>query len=131
MRLDERYRDFIVNKDNLENYLLESIQESCIQRFEVCIDTAWKHLKKYLEHDLGLNDIPNSPNIIFKYAQSAGVFPNAELWILFNHKRGDTSHDYCGDKAIDAFKMIDSFIKEAIHLYEIMTGETWQKSWQK
>lgn len=126
-RLEERYKDYEAHKDELEAYLLESVKESCIQRFEVCMDTAWKHLKKYLEQDLGLPDVPNSPKMIFKSAQSAGVIDNAELWIMFNHKRGDTSHDYSGDKAGDAFNIIRDFITEAISVYEKMSGEAWAK----
>jgi nucleotidyltransferase substrate binding protein (TIGR01987 family) len=125
MRLTERFDDYQNNKDHLQDYLLESVKESCIQRFEICMDTAWKHLKKYLEQDLGIHEVVNSPKMIFKTAQSAGVIHDAELWINFNYKRGDTSHDYCGDKAEDVFKIIGHFIHSAIPLYEKMSGEKW------
>lgn len=127
MRLQERYSDYQRHKAHLEGYLLESVKESCIQRFEICVDTLWKHLKKYLEQDLGLNDIANSPKMIFKTAQSAGAIQDAELWMFFNYKRGDTSHDYSGEKAQEVFKVIGQFIDEAIPLYEKMSGHIWSK----
>jgi len=128
VRLQMRYDDYLIAQNRIE--LLpsdkESIKESCIQRFEICVDTAWKHLKKYLIEDMGLVDIPSSPNPIFRKAAASHVISDAELWIEFNKKRGDTSHDYCGDKADDAFKIIPDFIKEAISLYETMSGDRWQ-----
>jgi nucleotidyltransferase substrate binding protein (TIGR01987 family) len=103
------------------------MKESCIQRFEICFDTSWKHLKKYMEEEHGIVDIANSPNVIFKQAFASKIIEDAELWIEFNKKRGDTTHDYSGNKADEAFIVIGDFIKEAIDLYETMTGEEWKK----
>lgn len=124
VRLEERYKDY-ENHRGLETFLEESVEESCIQRFEVCFDTAWKHLKKYLREEIGLSDIPEGPNPVFRKAAASHVIDDAALWIEFNKKRGDTSHDYCGDKAGDTFEIIPDFIKEAIGLYEKMSGEKW------
>lgn len=124
-RLQERYKDYENHKE-LETFLIESIKESCIQRFEVCFDTAWKHLRKYLIEEIGLFDVPNGPNPIFRKAASSDVIRDAEVWIEFNKKRGDTSHDYCGDKAGDVFEIIPDFINEAISLYETISGKKWQ-----
>jgi nucleotidyltransferase substrate binding protein (TIGR01987 family) len=125
IRLQERYKDYENHKE-LEVFLEESIKESCIQRFEVCFDTAWKHLKKYLIEEIGLSDVPDGPNPIFRKAAASLVISDAELWIEFNKKRGDTSHDYCGDKAGGTFEIIPDFIKEAISLYETISGVKWQ-----
>lgn len=46
-RLQERYNDYLQHKE-LEPFISESIKESCIQGFEICFDTSWKHLSKYL-----------------------------------------------------------------------------------
>lgn len=127
-RLEERYGYYLEKKEAaLEAEMLESIKESCIQRYEVCFDTTWKHLKKYLEEEIGLPDVPAGPNPIFKKAFGAKVIEDSELWIEFNKKRGDTSHDYSGDKADGTFEVIPDFIAEAITLYETMSGEAWPK----
>ena len=127
-RLEERHNDYLEAQNRMELLLSdkESIQESCIQRFEVYLDTSWKHLRKYMIEEMGLVDIPSSPNPIFKKAASSLITFDAELWIEFNKKRGDTSHDYCGDKADGTFEIIPDFIKEAINLYEIMSGVKWR-----
>ncbi len=43
----------------------EAIAESVIQRFEVCYDSLWKVLKRYLTEELGIPDMPNSPKNYF------------------------------------------------------------------
>jgi galactokinase/mevalonate kinase-like predicted kinase len=57
-RLEERYHDYVQYKDWVPAFLVESLKESCIQRFAMCFDTAWKHMKKYLEEQLGNVDLP-------------------------------------------------------------------------
>ena len=123
-RLQERYNDYLKHQE-LEAFLSESIKESCIQRFEICFDTSWKHLRKYLIDEMGLVDIPASPNPVFRKADANKLISDAELWIDFNKKRGDTVHDYCGDKADETFAIIPAFITEAIGLYEVISGEEW------
>ena len=128
-RLQERYKDFSKHKD-LEVFISESIQESCIQRFEICFDTSWKHLKKHLSEEMGLADMPASPNSVFRKAAENKLIKDAELWIEFNKKRNNTAHDYCGDKADETFEIIPDFIKEAIDSYEIISGDEWQNKKQ-
>lgn len=128
-RLEERQIFYKKNEtaQALDKEVIESIKESCIQRFEICFDTTWKHLKKYLELEQGMTDVPNSPKGVFRSAFAAKVIGDAELWIEFNEKRGDTTHDYNGEKADGAFAIIPDFIAEAIDLYETMSGETWPR----
>ncbi|MEE8423382.1 MAG: HI0074 family nucleotidyltransferase substrate-binding subunit [Thermodesulfobacteriota bacterium] len=127
-RLQERYNDYLSSKNDiaLEGFLAESIQESCIQRFETCFDTTWKHLKKYLEEE-GIVEIPNSPKSIFRIAAENKTIEDAESWIDYVNKRIATSHDYCGDKADTTLEIISDFITDAIGLYETMSGRKWEK----
>lgn len=127
-RLEERYKYYQKKKNNISNDIdfIESVRESCIQRFEICLDTAWKHIKKYLEDELGRSDLLNSPNPIFKEAFANKLIEDAEIWIEFNEKRRNSSHDYSGQKAENTFEIIDDFIAEAIEIYQKMTGQKWQ-----
>ena len=52
--------------DELPELMKEAVAESTIHRFEICYDTMWKILKRYLQEVLGLADIPNSPRPIFR-----------------------------------------------------------------
>ena len=125
--LEKSYNDYLEYKDNssFDNDMHESIKESCIQRFEVCIDISRRHLRKYLEEE-GITNISSKSNDIFREAASAHAVSDAETWIDFNKKRGDTSHDYCGDKAKVVFEIIPDFIKEVIDLYETISGKKWR-----
>ncbi|MFM7469327.1 MAG: HI0074 family nucleotidyltransferase substrate-binding subunit [Vampirovibrionales bacterium] len=124
-RLEIRYHEYLEHQKELPLYLLEAMRESCIQRFEVCFDTLWKHLKKYLETQEGLTDVPGSPNGVFKKAFVAHVIEDAEPWIYFNQQRCATSHDYNQLKADEAFNVIARFLPEAIKLYERMSHQPW------
>ena len=70
----------------------------------------------------------NKTKKLWKYLRRSRpkVMDSAEVWIQFNIKRGNTSHDYSGEKANDTFEIIPSFIAEAINLYETISKEKWQ-----
>ncbi|MBF0609679.1 MAG: nucleotidyltransferase [Magnetococcales bacterium] len=105
----------------------EGIAESVIQRFETCYDTLWKVLKRYLVEELGLPQVPNSPKPIFRIAGQNQILPSpVEQWLTYANARTGTSHDYSSDKATQALAIMDTFITDAIALYQTMTGTTWQ-----
>jgi len=122
-RLEEGYNHYLANKDKQTEDNVQLVMEGCIQRFEYCFETAWKHLKKYLNEELSVAHAPGGPKRIFREAAANGVIEDAELWIDFNDKRGMSSHDYSGEKAELVFQIIPDFIKEARDLYETMTSE--------
>jgi len=125
--LEQQYNNYskINERKNLLPIDKEAIQESVIQRFETCYDTLWKQLKKYMEHDLGLVEIPNSPKPIFRLAYENKIFENIDDWINYANARIGTSHDYSEDKAKYALECMKNFINDAIQLYEKITGDTW------
>jgi nucleotidyltransferase substrate binding protein (TIGR01987 family) len=125
-RLEERHQDYVELYASLPKHLQESVKESCIQRFEVCFEVCWKHLKKYLKEEQGLGDVPEGPKPLIKKAATLGVIKDAETWLEFLDKRNASSHDYSGDKADSAIKIVGYYIQEAITLYERMTGEAWK-----
>lgn len=105
----------------------DGIAESVIQRFETCYDTLWKHLKRYLIEEAGLPEVPNSPKPILKLAgQNYLLTSNVEQWLKYADARTSTAHDYSGEKAADTLLIIDSFIRDAIDLYQTLTGATWE-----
>lgn len=105
----------------------EGIAESVIQRFETCYDTLWKVLKRYLNEELGVPEVPNSPKPIFRIAAENKLFNTDEAqWILYADARIGTSHDYSGEKAENALELMNSFIGDAIDLYITMTNGTWE-----
>ncbi len=105
----------------------EAIAESVIQRFETCYDVLWKVLKRHLNEELGVPDLPDSPWPIFQIASenrllSAGL----TQWKKYAGARIGTAHDYSGQKATSALKLIRSFLIDAIDLYTAMTNKKWE-----
>jgi nucleotidyltransferase substrate binding protein (TIGR01987 family) len=105
----------------------EAVAESVIQRFEICYDCMWKVLKRYLLEELGIPEIPNSPKPIFRLANENNLFASAiSEWLNYADARIGTSHDYSGEKAENALKLMEGFIDDAIALYQTMSGQTWE-----
>ncbi|MBF0135684.1 MAG: nucleotidyltransferase substrate binding protein [Magnetococcales bacterium] len=105
----------------------EGIAESVIQRFETCYDTLWKDLKRHMVEVLGLPEVPNSPKPTLRLAGQNDLLPSpVEQWLQYADARIGTSHDYSGDKAVQALAVMETFIADAIGLYRTMTGTPWE-----
>ncbi|MCB1144038.1 MAG: HI0074 family nucleotidyltransferase substrate-binding subunit [Leptospiraceae bacterium] len=128
MRLEEQYQNYLQSNTNETLSLLvkDAIRESVIRRFETCYDSVWKHLKKYLEQELGLPDVPNSPRPIFRIANENNLLRDIEKWFEYGQSRIDTSHDYSGEKAGIALERVGDFLEDTILLYEKLTKEIWE-----
>lgn len=127
--LQLQYKNFKILDDrpDLADIDREAIAESVIQRYEVCYDCLCKVLKRYLNEELGVPEVPNSPNPIFRIADQNKLFvAPIEQWIKYADSRVDTSHDYFENKAQEALDHMGDFIDDAIGLYQTMTGTTWE-----
>ena len=116
------YRE-ISQRPELKDIDREAIAESAIQRFEVCYDCLWKVLKRYLNENLGIPEIPNSPKPLFRIAFENQLFPAIEQWLEYADARVDTFHDYSGEKAQAAIDSALLFAADAAALYQKMTGK--------
>lgn len=125
--LEAQYENYRTLDESLPEITQEAVMESVIQRFEVCWDCLWKVLKRYLEEEIGLPEVPNGPNPVLRRADENKLLssPIAE-WLKYAKARIDTSHDYSGEEAQDAVGLMGEFIDDAIGLYQTMSGETWE-----
>ncbi len=104
----------------------EAIAESVIQRFETACDTLWKDLKRHLIDALGLSDVPNSPKPILKLAGENDVLTApVTVWLAYADARTATAHDYSGEKAAETLLVVEAFMRDAIQLYQTITGKIW------
>ena len=124
--LQAQFQNFEHLDSNLSDLNKEAVAESVIQRFETCYDCLWKVLKRYLQEELGLPEVPNSPKPIFKLANQNQLFASSIAnWLSYAQARIDTSHDYSGEKAQAALAMMADFIDDAIGLYQTMSTKSW------
>lgn len=127
--LEEQYNNFLKldEKPYLSKIDKEGIKESVIQRFEICYDSLYKTLKRYLNEELGVPEMPNSPWPIFQIAFENKLLTNDILqWKKYVQARIGTTHDYSGEKADEAIGLMGSFVNDATDLYVIMTGLVWK-----
>ena len=120
----QNYRD-ASERPELKDIDREAIAESVIQRFEICYDCLWKVLKRYLNENLGIPELPNSPKPLFRIAFENQLFPAIEQWLVYADARVDTSHDYSFDKAQATIDQAYKFVTDAAALYRKMTGKPW------
>ena len=125
-RLGQQYANYLSmnERDYLSDLDKDAISESVVRRFKPCYDTLWKHLKKYLEEEIGL-EAPNSPKLIFRLAYENQIIDDVESWFEYAQARIDTAHDYSEKKYKATLGKTGDFIRDAIELYKVMTKESW------
>lgn len=120
--LELQFQNYQTLDKNQPTLIQEAVSESVIQRFETCWDCLWKVLKRYLEEEIGLANLPNGSNPILRLANENNLLPSpVEIWLLYARARIKTSHDYSGEKAKEALSLMDAFIKDAKSLYQVLS----------
>ena len=93
---------------------LEQIaKEGMIQRFEVCIELAWKTIKDYMEHN-GFIFAQVFPSAVIKEAAAAKLLDAPGIWLQALDDRNKMSHTY--DFPHD-FQTLEQVIERIVHLY--------------
>ena len=111
----------------LPQLMHEGIDESVIQRFEICYDTLWKTLRRHLIEELGFPVVSGSPRSVIRIAGENGLLNSpVERWMEYINLRVGTAHDYSGEKAKAALERVDDFIGDATDLYQVITGDAWE-----
>lgn len=96
-RFDNFKRAYFLLQEATEEYSTGSMQqlskEGTIQRFEVCVELAWKTLKDYMEFK-NFVFAQITPNAIIKEAFSAKIIDEGEAWMSALDDRNKMSHTY-------------------------------------
>jgi len=71
----------------------KALRDSCIQRFEFCVELSWKVSIKIL----GL--LTKSPNVAIRDMAQNNLIDNPDKWFDFLTARNKTSHTYNEDIA--------------------------------
>ncbi|MBI3534270.1 MAG: nucleotidyltransferase substrate binding protein [Deltaproteobacteria bacterium] len=109
------YHSFEEIIDEPENPI---VRDASIQRFEYCLELAWKTLKKVLKIKSGADIY--YPNDVFREAAKGGLIQNTELWITFLEKRNLTSHTYNEATAVEVYEILPEFSIELKKLVDTL-----------
>ena len=125
--LEDQFENYRTLDDSLPKIIQEAVAESVIQRFETCWDCLWKLLKRHLQEEIGLAEVPNGPNPVLRLANENQLLPGSiEQWLRYGKVRVATAHDYSGKKVSDALDIMNRFVDDAIRLYQTLSGRNWQ-----
>lgn len=121
--LKEQYGSYsTLDEQNLSNVNQRAVKNSVIKCFEICYDTLWKQIKKYLRDENGKVELRNSPIPIFRVAFEDMLFDKDvhKRLVQYNKIRNDAAHDYSIEKAIAALDKVGDFIQDTEEIYEAM-----------
>lgn len=99
-------------KSRADDVQFKIARDACIQRFEYCIELAWKVSMKKLGSTIQF------PKPAVREMARADLIQSAEKWLDFVEARNNSSHSYDEDVAAQIFSQIIVFYDEANLLIE-------------
>ena len=124
--LQEQYRSYsTLAAQGLSEVNQRAVKNSVIKCFEICYDTLWKQLKKYLVEQNGAVDLRNSPIPVFRSAFENLLFDEDmhKRLVQYHRIRNDAAHDYSIAKAMAALDEIGAFIEDTTEIHEAMVRD--------
>lgn len=114
--MSPNYSEYINAVKRLEEALAqpknEFIRDSVIQRFEFCIELAWKSAKK------SMGTQTSSPKDVIREMAQSSYIENIDLWLRAIDMRNLSSHTYKEDLAEQVYRFVISFFPELKSLSE-------------
>lgn len=107
---------WVAYQNNKDDGLTSIIADSCVQRYEYTLETAWKLMKKYLKQTYGKSDEELTVNNIFRLMSGYNMIGDWENWKEYYLKRNETAHEYNIEKSRGVLLLIPSFIDDAERL---------------
>ena len=124
-RLKDQYEFFTANKGTLGGNIEEAVQESVVKRFDICYDTLVKHLKKFMEDELGMPAMKDFAIEIFRSARRAGIISEdmQKQLHIYREIRNNSAHSYSEEEAQKTINITADLIQDVTELYERMMAE--------
>lgn len=97
-------RSIEIDPTNIE--LHKALRDACIQRFEFCVELAWKVSLKVLGLEV------SAPNPAIRDMARNGLIDDPQIWFDFLLARNKTSHTYQEEVAVAVFKEVERLIPE-------------------
>lgn len=110
-------------QQNTDEKLTSIIADSCVQRYEYTLETAWKLMKRYLKLVYGKSDAELTINNIFRLMNGYGMIADWENWREYYAKLNETAHEYSIEKSRDVLTVIPRFLDDAQALSDAFDGK--------
>lgn len=95
------------HQDDPQNIELhKALRDSCIQRFEFCVELSWKISIKVLGLDT------KAPNPAIREMAQNKLIDDPQIWFEFLLARNKTSHSYDEDVAKEVYREVERLIPE-------------------
>lgn len=95
----------------------DSVRSGVIQNYEVCYESAWKAIKRWIEENIEEIDGITRRTLFIKAFENKLIF-DVEKWMLFHKARNSTSHIYEEETAEEVYKIAFDFIIDVKKLYK-------------
>lgn len=106
-----------IEMENLDKELFEAVRSGVIQNYEVCYESAWKAMKKWIEENVEEVDGVTRRALFIKAFENKLIL-DVEEWMLFHKARNSTSHVYEEETAEEVYAIAFKFVKPVKGLYE-------------
>lgn len=119
-------QDAILKSTTVDETLKEYIEESVIQRFEYCIESSWKLMKKILLHIYGVETY--GPKDTIKESHINHLISDPEVWWAMIKSRNQTSHMYDEDVVDDIYtyvveEYVDALVLFYTHIQDVIQSK--------
>ena len=92
----------------------EYLRDSTIQRFEFCIELAWKTSKKIM------GTATAAPKDVIREMAQSSYITNVDIWLKAIDMRNLSSHTYKEDLAEQVYAFAGTFLQELIQLVDVL-----------
>lgn len=95
----------------------EFMRDSAIQRFEFCVELAWKTSRKVM----GTNT--TAPKDVIREMSQSGYIQNVDIWLESIDMRNLSSHTYNEELAEKVYSFIIKFLPHLKHLVAYLASK--------
>ena len=103
-------------KNNKEEYLRTSLEDSLVKRFEYTLELSKKIMKKILKKLYDKQEEELTVNNVFRFMYGLNFISNTESWRNYHEKRNNTAHEYNIEKSRKLLELIPDFINDVEEL---------------
>jgi nucleotidyltransferase substrate binding protein (TIGR01987 family) len=102
--IDEFKKAVLRLEDALNQEKNEFIRDSVIQRFEFCVELAWKTSRKLM------GTSTSAPKQVVREMAQNGLVDDVDIWLQAIDERNNSSHTYNESLAEQVYQFVEKFL---------------------